>query len=158
MIRTILVAVLTLACVALAAAGAISFRHGIPDDGLWIEDNLKSSRFDVAIIRGVIHMVWSRPLVGPPRDHETKLAGFYCRTRTVGQTLAMGAGVPFWAPSGLLAVYPLLAFRSRVLVKWRRRRKNLCTACGYPLEALAEPRCPECGLLVRAPIGLKAES
>ena len=35
----------------------------------------------------------------------------------------------------------------------RRRRGNRCARCGYALEGLTSPRCPECGLLLARTIG-----
>jgi hypothetical protein len=52
-------------------------------------------------------------------------------------------GVPYWALALASAAVPLrwLWIRRRTE---RRRRRNLCTACGYDLRA-ASGRCPECG-------------
>jgi hypothetical protein len=52
-------------------------------------------------------------------------------------------GIPYWALAGMTALVPLrwLWVRAR---HGRRRRRNLCTTCGYDLRA-ASGRCPECG-------------
>ncbi len=46
-------------------------------------------------------------------------------------------------------VSPLLLLSCIEFVRWRRRRRRvghgLCLVCGYDLQGLPEPRCPECG-------------
>ena len=53
--------------------------------------------------------------------------------------------VPLWMPFVLFAAYPALAFIRGPVRRWRRRKRGLCTHCGYNLTGLTEPRCPECG-------------
>jgi hypothetical protein len=144
MIGRAVVILLSVLFVALTLAGAISYLHGLPDDGLWIEDNVTRARLDAGLIRGRIHLVYSRPLQGPSVENESGAAGFYCRTRTIGNTLSIGLGGPFWAPALLLGLGPALWGR-RVLLRRSRRRGQRCVACGYSLTGLADPRCPECG-------------
>jgi len=45
-----------------------------------------------------------------------------------------------------LLVCLVLYIRERIVIG-RRRRQNVCTKCGYILQGLTEPRCPECGEL-----------
>jgi len=45
-----------------------------------------------------------------------------------------------------LAWYVLLPpFGPRALRSWRRGRRGLCPGCGYDLQRVEGPRCPECG-------------
>jgi hypothetical protein len=53
--------------------------------------------------------------------------------------------VPLWCPIVLFAAYPVLAFIRGPVRRYRRRKRGLCTRCGYNLTGLTEPRCPECG-------------
>ena len=55
--------------------------------------------------------------------------------------------VPYWVPSALLAVLPLLWWRFR---RRSRTAAGHCASCGYDLRA-SKDRCPECG----APTSLK---
>jgi hypothetical protein len=56
-----------------------------------------------------------------------------------------------WSGATLSALSAGLAFRSAVAyVRAHRRvgrvRRGLCLHCGYSLQGLTEPRCPECGM------------
>jgi hypothetical protein len=53
---------------------------------------------------------------------------------------------PYWAPTGLFAVAPLLYLRSAVRhhVYRRRASRGHCAHCGYDLRSSPD-RCPECG-------------
>jgi len=56
--------------------------------------------------------------------------------------------LPYWFPTGLTAVLPLIQinqFRRR-RARYRRLREGLCQACGYDLRETPE-RCPECGMV-----------
>ena len=44
-----------------------------------------------------------------------------------------------------LAAYPTLTFILGPFRRWRRRRRGLCTACGYNLTGNASGVCSECG-------------
>ena len=53
--------------------------------------------------------------------------------------------VPAWLPVVALLIMPMRGIvRGPWLQRWRRRR-NRCLHCGYSLEHLPKPRCPECG-------------
>ncbi len=56
-----------------------------------------------------------------------------------------GFGMPIWAASIVLSVWPLLAFLRGPMRRWRRRRRNLCIHCGYNLTGNTTGRCSECG-------------
>ncbi len=52
--------------------------------------------------------------------------------------------LPLWIPAVIFST-PLLL---RLAPSWRRKKRRstgLCIACGYRLESLMVPRCPECG-------------
>ena len=53
--------------------------------------------------------------------------------------------MPFWAVSFLFASYPTIAFIRGPFRRWRRRRRGLCTKCGYDLTANESGVCSECG-------------
>jgi hypothetical protein len=59
---------------------------------------------------------------------------------------------PVWCAVVLFAAYPLATFISGPVRRYRRRRRGLCTRCGYNLTGLTEPRCPECGTTVGSTI------
>lgn len=54
-------------------------------------------------------------------------------------------GLPLWFVGVLLAAYPAACSVHR----WRQRRRRQlfgwCLSCGYDLQGIASPRCPECG-------------
>lgn len=58
--------------------------------------------------------------------------------------------IPFWQLFSLFfgaALYPALVCRRparRFRTRRQRLRENLCLKCGYSLQGLPEPRCPEC--------------
>ena len=54
-------------------------------------------------------------------------------------------GIPLWTVGGLLAAYPLISGMHRALRRRRRRLRGWCLSCGYDLQLLTCPRCPECG-------------
>ena len=53
--------------------------------------------------------------------------------------------VPFWAFVVLLAAYPAVALVRGPLAHLARRRRGVCSRCGYDLTGTLEPKCPECG-------------
>jgi len=53
--------------------------------------------------------------------------------------------VPLWLPSCFFfSSFVFLLIRGPIRTMWRLRH-NLCLRCGYSLDGLTEPRCPECG-------------
>jgi hypothetical protein len=54
------------------------------------------------------------------------------------------AVVPYWLTSMLLLLPPLKVTEAGLRRRRCRRRRGLCTACGYDLRA-SRDRCPECG-------------
>ncbi|MCP4591424.1 MAG: hypothetical protein GY842_11815 [bacterium] len=56
-----------------------------------------------------------------------------------------GLVVPLWFLFVVLSAYPLVAFIRGPVRCYRRRRKGLCTTCGYDLTGNESGRCPECG-------------
>lgn len=52
---------------------------------------------------------------------------------------------PGWLPPVVFFSISLIVFYRGPLRRARRRLTNCCIVCGYSLEKLTEPRCPECG-------------
>ena len=139
---------LAIATLGIMVLGVVSYWRGIPEDALWISSMLEKPRLQAAMVRGTLHLVYSVPLANPrapTRQGEARLGGFSAKHTTLGSTYARGIGVPFWALSVLLAIYPGIVLVRSPLRRRRRRRENRCLHCGYPLVGLPEPRCPECG-------------
>jgi len=59
-----------------------------------------------------------------------------------GQNL-WGLLVPFWIPAVLFSTFVFI-FYAPLHRRRKRRNLGLCEACGYSLQGLTEPRCPEC--------------
>ncbi len=53
--------------------------------------------------------------------------------------------LPIWIILGAFLIVPVRAFVVMPIRHHRRRRANRCVHCNYNLNALTEPRCPECG-------------
>ncbi len=53
--------------------------------------------------------------------------------------------IDLWFLWPVLAAYPLWSLIRGPLTQLHRRKHGLCLNCGYSLEQLTEPRCPECG-------------
>jgi hypothetical protein len=64
-------------------------------------------------------------------------------------------GVPFWVIVPVLVVLPLRKF-VKYVVRWRRRRRGGCTACGYSLTGNTSGTCPECGSMIAGQEAMKA--
>jgi hypothetical protein len=60
--------------------------------------------------------------------------------------------IPFWFPSILFVILPLLQLR-RVVNNIRRRKRGHCPNCGYDLRA-SPTTCPECGREHRESLGV----
>jgi hypothetical protein len=62
--------------------------------------------------------------------------------------------IPFWSLALAAALLPLTWLAHRLWMRRRaarRRGAGLCPACGYDLRATTD-RCPECGLILAAPV------
>jgi len=132
---------------AFLGTGAYSYWRGIPENAIWIGYEDLEPRFQMAMVRGTLHAVCSKPLSGRqwiPKS-EKKLGPFYFREAQIGIVHAWGGGVPFWGPAALLLVCPAIALMSGPIRRRRRRKRGECVKCGYNLTGLPEPRCPECG-------------
>jgi hypothetical protein len=130
-------------------AGLGSYAQGLPGDSLCIPEASTHRDIHVAMIRGVLYLVYSAPTSVTPRStFDLRLGPFSARQVTFGKTSALGAGVPFWAVAIALGAYPARAWiRERLRQRWIRRcqERNVCVVCEYSLEGLTERRCPECG-------------
>lgn len=86
---------------------------------------------------------WPRARLG-----QTNLLGFAHRRRRsagpFGQLYDHRLIVPFWFPTCLAAVLPLLALQRRQTSR-RRKRQGRCVSCGYDLTGNMSGICPECG-------------
>lgn len=56
---------------------------------------------------------------------------------------------PAVVPVAMLLVFPLTAYLRGPWLRRRRMRRGQCPDCGYDLQGLTEPRCPECGRTTR---------
>ena len=61
--------------------------------------------------------------------------------------------VPFWIPTTLFLVFPVLYTMVTVARARTRRLHNRCVSCGYDLRATPD-RCPECGFIPVKSLGL----
>lgn len=52
---------------------------------------------------------------------------------------------PVWSPLVLMLAFPTIALVHGSVRRWRRRRRGLCTSCGYDLYGNTSEKCPECG-------------
>lgn len=83
---------------------------------------------------------------GYQRDRDIQFVGFrYAQSRSRYGHLLHQIGLPYPALLGALLSYPTIAFIRGPLRRWRRRRKCLCTKCGYNLTGNVTGTCPECG-------------
>jgi hypothetical protein len=58
--------------------------------------------------------------------------------------MAIWTSGPVWPVAAAASVLPVLLLRP-AFRKRRRRHAHQCERCGYNLQGLIEPRCPECG-------------
>ncbi|MGD8452548.1 MAG: hypothetical protein PVJ57_12075 [Phycisphaerae bacterium] len=142
--RTVIV-LLFLAALATLGTGIVSYWQGIPGDTLWINTEDEQPRVYVAMIRGDLHAVYSRPSNAGASRYRQDLGPFMYKHVGIGSIDAVGVSLPFWSLFAVLLFIPLLAFVSGPVRRWRWRRQGRCLHCGYNLTGLAELRCPECG-------------
>lgn len=150
MIRKTIIVLFAVAAAASVGLGVYSFHRGIPDETIWISSLTRGQHVQTALVRGVVHVVYTEPYDKPGvAEAEKRLVGFYFKKTTVGMgdriRLATGVGGPVWAASGLLAAYPALALYRGPVQRRRRRRAGACTCCGYNLTGNTSGICPECG-------------
>ena len=63
-----------------------------------------------------------------------------------GLTRSREFEIPIWMPLVFLLAVPALAvYRGPILRSWRKRKGNLCLACGYNLKGNVTGKCSECG-------------
>lgn len=106
--------------------------HRFGGRGQWIQ-----YRFATRFLPGLSVMVDRMPSV--------RLAD---GTFRVGPGWEVDAWIPYWQLVILSAIVPALVLPPWICRYLRlrfRRAHNLCTACGYNLTGLADPRCLECG-------------
>ena len=69
-----------------------------------------------------------------------------CQAATVGNSFALVIWADLVGACVLcVGLLPLGLTTAQALRRRRRRRRNECVNCGYPLQGLPRPRCPECG-------------
>jgi len=73
---------------------------------------------------------------------DVELPGPPLRTFTTTVTTVV---FPVWGVLLLLWAYPAFMFARGPLRRYRRRRRGLCTQCGYSLTGNISGICPECG-------------
>ncbi len=120
---------------------------------------LNQTDFDAIALAGE-EEYWRRPVRLGPDGHPPRGSFESHGAVVIPSQLAGGANnnmsaillpyLPYWP--GLLAdtlFYALLFAALHQLTAYarrtRRRRRNRCTACGYDLQGLNSPTCPECG-------------
>jgi hypothetical protein len=88
--------------------------------------------FEIGVAYGWSHTV-----------NESRIAAMRVRKRFIR--------LPLWMPLLPFAIYPGIAFIRGPVRRYRRRRKGLCTRCGYDLTGNVSGTCPECGTEVKQP-------
>jgi hypothetical protein len=117
-------------------------RYRTSGGGLWFETRAWN-------LRGTPHTEWKRyagkalyPFAASPTSPLHERLGFLANTTDYDLLFV----APYWGPALVLAPLPLFwarVTRRRWQRRWRRRR-GLCTRCGYDLRA-SPAACPECG-------------
>ncbi len=120
---------------------------------LWIDYFSGQRRVQLGMIKGILHIVYSKPLSPPPgvtpgipTPKEARLWQFYAKTVGLGAVDATGVGAPFWFPAVFLALWPSVALARGPYRRHRRRKQNRCLHCGYLLTGNVSGVCPECGV------------
>lgn len=82
------------------------------------------------------------------RTYSATRASWFWRPYIRTQPGGLYIGVPLWIPAIFLiplGPLPLALHARQVLLRNRRMRSRCCFACGYDLNSLPTPFCPECG-------------
>ena len=130
-IHRLIVGVLILVVAGTVTAGVVSYWRGLPDNTLWIPMQTAKKHVQAALVGNM--------------KTEKHFGPFYVKQVTFGEIEASGAGGPFWSIAAVATIYPSIALAMGPLRRRRRRKRNQCIHCGYSLQGLTEPRCPECG-------------
>lgn len=113
----------------------------------------------VMLVRGLVNWTHIAPLGLPPELRNFGVGGYSPYTswlpRAVDPPTGATSHPSFFTRSGASWMFslplwiPALAFFLLVaqwpLARRRHRKLGLCVKCGYSLQGLSEPRCPECG-------------
>jgi len=127
--------------------GVASYWRNFPQQGLWIDHQLKKHSIRLAMVKGNFHAVLVRPLKGPQtsaNDREAALGPFFVKTIHLAAVVGSGIGAPFWFWFTLVTLPLIFSFIRGPLRRRKRRRLGQCLYCGYSLYGLTDPRCPEC--------------
>ena len=164
MIRKTIIVVLTLAAVGVAVIEVRSFR---PRPSRFESDMLfHSDVFYVRSRNGVLTLFFHRcPRCGSYREHvasciwsskrksfekvatlsDLRLGRFRWLVIQNPNRRSYLLALPTIPLLGILAAYPAIAFVRGPMRRWRRRRRGLCSTCGYDLTGNVSGTCPECG-------------
>ena len=141
MIRKAIIVVLTTSAIVLAVSATCSYRRPIR--------LVRVSPVTLGIEGGAAYLrIWGGDLVLEPG--KVRMLAFIWYEQEFdfmmgGYTQARCYRAPSWLLLCLLSTYPTFAFVRGPHRRHRRRKSGLCVKCGYSLNGLPEPRCPECG-------------
>ena len=172
LIRKVILVLLSVGALAMLVAGGLSYWRGmcvsslaVADKNLlhgwsaelgntlWIDYFSGQPRVQLGMIKGILHVVYSKPVPPPqglairstPVPKEARLWQFYAKSVGLGVVDSTGVGAPFWVPAIFLALWPSLALARGPYRRYRRRKQNRCLHCGYLLTGNISGVCPECG-------------
>jgi hypothetical protein len=146
MIRRTAIAFLTLATLSVAASFLVLISRPFPPAASPALRTYQPLDHNWTWGRAGTHIAFARQ----PRPNETRSGTLIKRP---GFAMLTGANLVYmqlsiWIPLGLIvlfAVYPAIALIAGPLRRRHRRRKGLCTTCGYNLTGNTTGTCPECG-------------
>jgi hypothetical protein len=90
-------------------------------------------------------LTWELPAGSTPSYH----AGFFFWSGSYSVNAITVLFWPYWCVAAVALFLPA-AWTVHLSRRYRRKRRNLCAACGYDLRA-TPTRCPECGAIPAKP-------
>lgn len=82
-------------------------------------------------------------------DDETQQSTLVPRTGCLPSIRTI-ASVHLWIPTIACGSFFMCLMAAGTVCSRRRRKLGQCVNCGYSLQGLTEPRCPECGTEIQA--------